>query len=92
MPIYEYRCKKCSNVFELLELFNAKPVKKCEKCGGDAERFISQSSFVLKGSGWYQTDYAKKSDAPQCPKAAGGDTSKTEGGEACNACPASKSQ
>lgn len=60
MPIYEYKCKKCEGVFEILHGFNDKPPKKCEECGGKLERMISLSAFHLKGSGWYETDYGRK--------------------------------
>ncbi len=60
MPIYEYQCKKCKGVFEILQNFNDKPASKCERCGGKLKRLISLSAFHLKGSGWYETDYGKK--------------------------------
>jgi putative FmdB family regulatory protein len=59
MPIYEYRCEKCGKVFEVLQRFSDDPVKIHEACGGAVEKLISHSAFQLKGSGWYQTDYAK---------------------------------
>lgn len=61
MPIYEYRCEKCGKIFEVLQRFSDDPVKIHEECGGEVEKLISQSAFQLKGSGWYATDYAKKS-------------------------------
>lgn len=60
MPIYEYKCTKCGNEFELIQKFSDEPVKKCPDCSGKVEKLISQSSFVLKGTGWYQTDFADK--------------------------------
>ena len=59
MPIYEYRCPKCG-VVEVMQGIKEKPLKKCPTCKSKVERMISSSSFVLKGSGWYATDYAKK--------------------------------
>jgi putative FmdB family regulatory protein len=61
MPIYEYRCEKCGKVFEVLQRFSDAPLKIHEDCGGEVEKLISHSAFQLKGSGWYQTDYAKGS-------------------------------
>ncbi len=61
MPIYEYQCTKCGEVFEAFQKVNDNPLKECKFCRGKVERLISQSSFQLKGSGWYLTDYAKKS-------------------------------
>ncbi|MFZ7128157.1 MAG: FmdB family zinc ribbon protein [Desulfobacterales bacterium] len=63
MPIYEYECEKCGNVKEVLQNFSDKPLTKCPHCSGKMHKLISQSSFHLKGSGWYVTDYAKKSSA-----------------------------
>src|ERR1700738_1136191 len=60
MPIYEYKCPKCG-VVEVMQGIKEKPLKKCPNCKAKVERMISSSSFVLKGSGWYATDYAKKS-------------------------------
>ncbi len=91
MPIYEYRCKECDHIFELLESFSADPVKRCVECGGEAERVISQSSFVLKGSGWYLTDYARQKEPQRCSKGNGKDTSSGDGGGACETCPQSDS-
>lgn len=60
MPIYEYRCDKCGHEFEEWQKFSDPVVDTCPTCGGKSHRLISQSSFHLKGSGWYVTDYAKK--------------------------------
>jgi putative FmdB family regulatory protein len=59
MPLYEYRCAKCGNVFEVIQKFSDAPLTVHEACGGSVERLISLSGFSLKGSGWYATDYAK---------------------------------
>lgn len=61
MPIYEYICDACGKKFELIENFHNDKEKDCQYCSGRAKRVVSQSSFVLKGTGWYLTDYAKKS-------------------------------
>ena len=58
MPIYEYQCPKCG-VFEVTQRITENPLRKCPTCKGKVERIISATSFVLKGSGWYATDYAK---------------------------------
>jgi putative FmdB family regulatory protein len=63
MPIYEYKCPKCG-VVEVMQGIKERPLKKCPNCKAKVERMISSSSFVLKGSGWYATDYAKKSVPP----------------------------
>ncbi|MBM3802634.1 MAG: zinc ribbon domain-containing protein [Acidimicrobiia bacterium] len=59
MPIYEYRCEKCDSHFEVIQKFSDKPLKFCSNCKGRLIKLISQTSFQLKGSGWYVTDYAK---------------------------------
>ncbi len=64
MPLYEYKCKKCGQLFERIQKFSDKPVKKCPKCGGAVEQTISAPAVQFKGTGWYVTDYAKKSGAP----------------------------
>jgi putative FmdB family regulatory protein len=61
MPIYEYECTKCGKIEEALQRFSDKPLSKCRHCSGKLHRLISQSTFHLKGSGWYVTDYAGKS-------------------------------
>jgi len=61
MPLYEYQCKKCGHRFEKIQKFSDKPVKKCPECGGPVEQVISAPAVQFKGSGWYVTDYAKKS-------------------------------
>jgi len=61
MPLYEYQCKKCRHRFEKIQKFSDAPVKKCPKCGGAVEQLLSAPAVQFKGSGWYVTDYAKKS-------------------------------
>jgi putative FmdB family regulatory protein len=63
MPLYEYQCKKCGHRFEKIQKFSDKPIKKCPECGGPVEQTISAPAVQFKGSGWYVTDYAKKSQA-----------------------------
>jgi putative FmdB family regulatory protein len=63
MPIYEYKCAKCG-VVEVMQGIKEAPLKKCPNCKSKVERMISSTSFVLKGSGLYATDYAKKTAPP----------------------------
>ena len=70
MPLYEYQCKKCGHRFERIQKFSDPLVKKCPECGGKVEQLISAPAVQFKGSGWYVTDYAKKSP--------GGSSSKSE--------------
>ena len=61
MPLYEYECKKCGHRFERIQKFSDAMVKKCPDCGGKVEQMISAPAVQFKGSGWYVTDYAKRS-------------------------------
>ena len=60
MPLYEYQCPKCG-VFELIRKFSDEPVTICPTCGSEIQKLASAPAFHLKGTGWYVTDYAKKS-------------------------------
>jgi putative FmdB family regulatory protein len=78
MPIYEYRCEKCGD-FEVTQRITDDPLKKCPTCRRKVRKLISNTSFQLKGSGWYVTDYARKGKGGD--KDAGGAASgKAEGG------------
>ena len=59
MPIYEYECEKCNTTFEAMRSVSAKPLKNCTVlgCKGKVQRLVSASGFILKGSGWYTSDY-----------------------------------
>jgi len=61
MPNYEYLCQKCGHRFEKIQKFSDAMLKKCPECGGKIEQVISAPAVQFKGSGWYVTDYAKKS-------------------------------
>ena len=60
MPIYEYQCDACGQTEEVIQKFSDPPLTKCRHCSGKLHKLISQSSFHLKGTGWYVTDYANK--------------------------------
>ena len=59
MPIYEYACTKCGHHLEVLQKLSDKPLVRCPECKGKLEKQFSQTSFQLKGTGWYVTDYSK---------------------------------
>ena len=61
MPLYEYQCTLCGKRVEVIQSFSAEPLTTCEACQGPLEKLISASAFQFKGSGWYITDYSKKS-------------------------------
>jgi putative FmdB family regulatory protein len=64
MPIYEYKCHRCGQKFEVRQRFSEDPLKTHEACGGEVERLISAPALHFKGSGWYVTDYAKNGKSP----------------------------
>jgi putative FmdB family regulatory protein len=61
MPIYEYQCQKCGT-FEVTQRITENPLTKCPSCKSRVKKLISNTSFQLKGTGWYLTDYARKSN------------------------------
>ncbi|OGP66701.1 MAG: hypothetical protein A2031_04925 [Deltaproteobacteria bacterium RBG_19FT_COMBO_43_11] len=70
MPIYEYKCQKCGRQYEEFQGINEPDLKSCKFCKGKVHKLMSLSSFSLKGSGWYATDYAgKKTPASKTEKA-----------------------
>jgi putative FmdB family regulatory protein len=65
MPLYEYKCDNCGEVFEVMQKFADEPVSVHEKCGGPVHRLISSPAFQFKGSGWYVNDYGKGNNGPR---------------------------
>ena len=61
MPLYEYQCEACGNRFERIQKFSDPQVEVCPSCGGKVQKLVSSPAIQFKGSGWYITDYAKKS-------------------------------
>jgi putative FmdB family regulatory protein len=78
MPLYEYQCKKCGHIFEKILKFSDKPIKKCPECGGAVEQTISAPAVQFKGSGWYVTDYAKKSQSSSSSSDGGKDSKESK--------------
>jgi putative FmdB family regulatory protein len=76
MPLYEYQCKKCGHRFEKIQKFSDRMVKKCPDCGGVVEQMISAPAVQFKGSGWYVTDYPKKSGGGSASSESGGKEAK----------------
>jgi putative FmdB family regulatory protein len=81
MPVYEYECQQCHRITEALQKFSDPPLTTCPHCTGNLRKLISQSTFHLKGSGWYVTDYARKGDRPvsKTDKPSDNTSSKSEG-------------
>lgn len=80
MPIYEFECENCHKITEVVQSISSPPLAACPACQSKVKKLISQSSFHLKGGGWYADGYsapAKKEKAPKetpqsCPKSQGG--------------------
>lgn len=68
MPLYEYRCLKCGEHFEEIRKFADPPLTEHEHCGGELQKLLSPPAIQFKGTGWYVTDYAKKSTGPKDDK------------------------
>ena len=64
MPIYEYICQRCGD-FEVTQKIKDKPLTRCPTCKGKVKKLISNTSFQLKGTGWYITDYSRKEKTPK---------------------------
>jgi putative FmdB family regulatory protein len=79
MPLYEYKCASCGKTFEVIQKFADEPLKTHPECGGDVERLFSAPAFHLKGTGWYATDYAKKSNGPGAKSADKSEKSESSG-------------
>jgi putative FmdB family regulatory protein len=78
MPLYEYRCGSCGKTFEVIQKFADEPLTIHPECGGEVVRLFSAPAFHLKGTGWYATDYAKKSTGSSETKPEGKSDTKSE--------------
>jgi len=90
VPTYEYECDACHRVFEIRQRITEEPLTTCEVCGGTVRRLLSAAPFILKGEGWYVTDYPsesrkkalkseKSSSSPSDTPAAKSDGAKSDG-------------
>jgi len=77
MPIYEYECPNCGKQYEIFQRFNDEPLSRCHECGGHVHKLISRTSFILKGTGWYVTDYASPERKKAAEAKSNGGTKKT---------------
>jgi len=91
MPIYEYRCRSCGQVTEVIQKMGDPPLATCDGCAGTLEKLVSRTSFQLSGSGWFSSGYSKgsgaspkespgASDAPKGDGPSDGATKKAAGG------------
>lgn len=90
MPIYEFQCTECKNIDEVFMQFSDAPPTECSKCNKPVQKILSQTSFALKGSGWYASDYkggsntapaVKESSQPAAVKPAETKPSETKSAE-----------
>lgn len=95
MPIYEFSCKGCHQVFEeWTKQVDDCQTRRCPLCGGEAERIMSNTSFLLKGGGWYVTDYGYRKGKPDESSASSPSSSESKtasgstGGSEASATPA----
>jgi putative FmdB family regulatory protein len=89
MPLYEYKCGSCGDVFEVIQKFSDQPLTAHDKCGGTLERLVSPSALQFKGSGWYVNDYGKGNSKEPKPKTDGSNGAGK--GEKSNGTPAAES-
>ncbi len=89
MPVYEYECSECGNIEEAFQKMSDPPLKECNKCKGKLRKLVSHSSFHLKGSGWYVTDYGGSKNSSGTGAKTGQDSNKSKEGKSAN--PAAKS-
>lgn len=78
MPLYEYRCTSCGECTEVLQRLGAAPPSQCPRCGGALEKLSSVPALQFKGTGWYVTDYAKRSASADSRDSATAGTAKAD--------------
>lgn len=96
MPLYEYQCESCEQRFERIQKFSDPPVATCPSCSGPVKKLLSSPAIQFKGSGWYITDYAKKSSggdtkSGESSKDASSSSSSSSDGSGSSATPAKES-
>jgi len=72
MPLYEYECEAAGHRFERIQKFSDPPIETCPTCGSKVRKLLSSPAIQFKGSGWYITDYAKKSGGGESGKSSAG--------------------
>ena len=96
MPLYEYQCDTCGHRFEVIQKFSDEPLTECPKCQGSVRKLLSSPAIQFKGSGWYITDYARKSGTGTAPaKSEGGDkpaAASSSGDSSSSSAPAASSK
>ena len=81
MPLYEYQCESCEKRFEKIQKFSDPLIEICPSCGGRVNKLLSSPAIQFKGTGWYITDYAKKSSTDSGSKTSTGSSSSSSSGD-----------
>jgi putative FmdB family regulatory protein len=81
MPLYEYECNDNGHRFERIQKFSDPPIAVCPTCGSAVRKLLSSPAIQFKGSGWYITDYAKKSGSVESSSSSSSGSSKSDGGD-----------
>jgi putative FmdB family regulatory protein len=96
VPTYDYECDACGRTYEVRQKISAAPLTACQYCGGRVHRLLSPAPFILKGGGWYVTDYpsesrkkAMESEKKASPASTDGTSTSSDGGKAAESKPAS---
>jgi len=96
MPAYEYECPRCPRVFEVRQRITEPALEVCDRCGGPVRRLLSAAPFILKGEGWYVTDYPsearKKAKGSESASKEGTKESTSKDGGSAEAKPAASSE
>lgn len=88
MPVYEYQCSDCQNVFEVQQKLTDPPLTDCPECSGPVRKLVSMTSFQLKGGGWYNDGYASVKDKPKETPVNTPAPPPCQAGAGCAGCPA----
>ena len=75
MPTYEYVCKSCGHIFEIVQSMKDDPLTECPECGGELRKVFAPPAIAFEGSGFYATDHGKKSKQPTSGKQGSGESS-----------------
>ena len=83
VPTYDYHCDACDRTYEVRQPISADPLTACQFCGGQIRRLLAATPFILKGGGWYVTDYPSESrkKATQAEKKAGEPAASSKGSD-----------
>lgn len=86
MPLYEYECSSCRKVHEVMQKFSDPLLTECPECKGPVKKLMSMTSFALKGTGWYTTDYKRSgSSTSSAASSSASSSGTTESAPACGA-------